>query len=554
MSMKRWFWITLFLFLLWSPAANAEVFLTDDFHDLSKVNTSQTTAEVDTQDGWVQLVSKSLPNALALEQYVGKGYGVATTDGVSFYAMNSSTGTLQELPGLKINVANPLAVSLYHQDMSGYVLLPTGDIRYFSMSGSGFVENPAYSILGVGSVISISSSDGTAGGKKLFTLDGSGQVKAYGSTGSSMVPVPNLTVNTGLADPVSISAVPENDTDFVVSTKTGAFYYAYDGSAYHPISLLTGLSGIVSAQVDASGDLIAALSQKVVVYVNSGGGNLVDATTVIGPANITNPTSVSLNTDLYQYGVLTSDGQVHYYEVSGGVMGENTAMNLTGLHLNHWYESPLIYVSQPSSSTYPVDVVRLTTTEQNDSNTNVAYEVSTDGGTTFTPVTVGNWTDITPGTSLVLRATLSTSNPLNTPRILQVTLEGGQLSVGNLTATKQYMPGPNQKATLPTTIFPVYERTGGQVEFTVTTTGAATQAVATFSDGTTQNLIPINPITNETNTWFGWYEVPLSAPQGEVVGITVVASRGSHSKSLVQPNFIQVDGTTQSQLKIRLIQ
>ncbi|WP_027416064.1 hypothetical protein [Aneurinibacillus terranovensis] len=549
--MKRILLLIVFFTFFTIPSVYADVFQ-DDFHDLSKVDTQKTDAYVDLQDQWVQLPLRPLPNALALNQYVGKGYAVAQADGVSFYAYDSNSGKIEGVSALKINVSNPLAVSLFQDEMAAFVLIPNGDIKYFEMSGAGFVENPALDILGTNQVISISSSD-TGEGKKIFTLNQYGQVQGYTYAGNAMVPISSMAVNTGLTDPVAISAVPNNDTAFVVTTKTGAVYYTFDGTQYQPIQLLTGLSGVVSSQVDASGSIVAAVSDKVSVYVNTGAG-LSDATNVLGQSPVSNPYSVSLNSDIYQYGVLTGDGQVKYYEpAADGTMAENSSMTMTGLTLTKYYETPRQYVSQPVVTSYPVDVVRLNTQEQNDLGTAISYEISTDGGTTFLPLTLGTWTDVSPGSSLVLRATLSTTVRQNTPRLLNVRLEYGQLTVGELTATKQYLPGPRQTNPLPTTLFPVYERSGGQVEFTVKTTGAAQSVVATYSDGTTQNLVPIDPTDNEQNTWFGWYEVPVTDTTGQTIDVTVVASRGAKSKSLTQAPFIEVDGTVQSKLKIRLI-
>lgn len=549
--MKKTCMLVLFLLFFLSSVVYADTF-EDDFDDLSHVDTEQTDALVDTAKSWIQLPLRPLPNALALNQYVGKGYAVAQEDGVAFYSYDEAAGKATELSSLKINVSNPLAVSLFQEEMGAFVLLPTGDIKYFEMGGTGFVENPSLSVLGTKQVVSITSTD-TGAGKQLFTLDEKGHVQGYVSTGTETVPIPTMSLDTGLSDPVAISAVPNRDMDFVVTSKTGAVYYAFDGSDYLPIQMVTGLSGVVSSQVDESGNLLTAVKDKVHVHVQMDDGSLADATAILGQSSVSNPYSVSLNSNVYEYGVLTGDGTVKYYESAGGSAVENTAMTMTGLTLTKWHETPRKYTSLPIRIGYPVDVIRLYTEEQNDPNTTITYEISTDGGNSYVPITAGDWTDVTPGDTLVLRAHFSTTERQYTPRLKKIILEYGQISIGELTATKQYLPGPSQKVPLPTTEFPVYERSSGQVEFTVKTTGAVQQVVAIYSDGSTQALVPVGSPSDEQNTWFGWYVLPITVNTGDAIGVNLVATRRTSIKTLEQSPFIVVDGMIQSKLKIRLV-
>lgn len=96
------------------------------------------------------------------------------------------------------------------------------------------------------------------------------------------------------------------------------------------------------------------------------------------------------------------------YALTGTTVGYPTT--------TEWYST----VSNPG---YTVNNVTLNVTENNDANSSIAYQISTDGGTTWEAITPGSTLNLaSPGSSLVLKAILSSIDPASTPRLLDYTL------------------------------------------------------------------------------------------------------------------------------------
>lgn len=96
------------------------------------------------------------------------------------------------------------------------------------------------------------------------------------------------------------------------------------------------------------------------------------------------------------------------YALTGTTVGYPTT--------SEWY-------STASNPGYTVQNVTLNVTENNDLNSSIAYEISTDGGTTWESITPGSTLNLAnPGSNLVLKAILSSTDPASTPRLLDYTL------------------------------------------------------------------------------------------------------------------------------------
>lgn len=97
------------------------------------------------------------------------------------------------------------------------------------------------------------------------------------------------------------------------------------------------------------------------------------------------------------------------------------------------YESPRYVYSQVHTFADPVTNVNLSVTENKPDGTGIAYEISTDGGSTWQAVTPGQNTLLAnPGTSLQLRAALTTTDPGVTPQLLDYSLTTNQNTSGSV--------------------------------------------------------------------------------------------------------------------------
>lgn len=94
------------------------------------------------------------------------------------------------------------------------------------------------------------------------------------------------------------------------------------------------------------------------------------------------------------------------------------------------YDSPKYLYSTVQNQATPVTNVTLEVTENKPAGTNITYEISTDGGTTWTAVTPGSNTVVPSGTNLVMRAQLTSGDPGVTPELLDYTIKTNEDTSG----------------------------------------------------------------------------------------------------------------------------
>lgn len=87
------------------------------------------------------------------------------------------------------------------------------------------------------------------------------------------------------------------------------------------------------------------------------------------------------------------------------------------------YPTTTTWLSTVTNPGYTVKNVTLNVNESNDAGSSIAYSISTDGGTTFQAITPGsNVALASPGSDLVLKAVLNSTDPAATPRLLDYSL------------------------------------------------------------------------------------------------------------------------------------
>ncbi len=532
------------VFIILSNEAKAEVVLDDSFDSTNMINLDATTAEVDKNKGEIRLPRAPTPNAIAMNDYFGEGYAVATETGIQFFALDEDSGQL--LKEMELSVSSPLNVALSQRQKTVFVH-SNGSVKRFDYTGNGFIQNPAMEFLGVDQVVSIASIDEMDG---VVTLSKTGDVEVYSSDWTQP-----LSFDTGISAPVAVSVVP-NTADLVITSKDKVFYLPFTGSSYtSPIQVVTGVSGFVSATADTNGNVTAVRFESgsgiMDQFLRFGNSVELSKRTVVSPT-VGEPVAISMSEN-FTFAYVTKDGRVEYFASNGNEMVPVPVMKQASLSLTEWHQSPKTYQSVVVS-TNPFDLVRVIPASHVTTNQSITYEISTDGGSTFWPVTPNTWTNVPLGSQLILRATLFTSNPKTTPVLDRVIVETSVFDIYDLTVTRQYFPGGNQVDSTPTQNFPVYEMAGGQVEFTVKTSGGVQEVKALFSDGTSLDLVPLNALDEADNVFYGWCAVPLELEDGDSINVELIAKRGVKEKMLTQTPFIVVDGNVKSLLDIRLVE
>lgn len=129
----------------------------------STIDTSATTAAVDTTNREIKLPQAPAPDIVAFWPSGEMDYVVLTTTGIKHYSYNGSAMVENVL--LNVNISNPLALAAPDPYPDVVVAYASG-IKHFSFSGSAMMENPALSVAGLTGVAAI----GAAGQTELAAL------------------------------------------------------------------------------------------------------------------------------------------------------------------------------------------------------------------------------------------------------------------------------------------------------------------------------------------------------------------------------------------------
>lgn len=437
---KTFYLVAAFILLLSCSPVSAEVILDDVFNDTSQVDLAKTSARVDIVDHSVLLPWRSLTSSVsALEN--GIGYAVASQDGVTLYEYDDASHTM--LPNTVYScpwATDATGVSIRQDNLNIWAI--TGDsIAYYKYNGAGMTNDPALKISGLNDVLSVSAFKSSDSALMLQNVGNKSRITKY-NTGVSLNPA--LVFEPDITDPVGVSMV-DSSPDFRLFTKTTAYYFSYDeaGGTYieDPAKRITGLVDIISAGSDGTGSAVLT-GTDMGYYMNSdtGGATRVD---VFSPGAVSIPVAVSLKPGAYEQVFIDENGNVQWwtYDDGAGRMVRDASFEVSGLKLNRGYASPKSYFSKAFNTEASYDAARLNVTDNLPADTTISYSVSSDGGTSFTVVTPGTWAAVPRGNNFVARAILSTTDPQNTPKILQITLEADE----DLVLEGQILPYPAER-------------------------------------------------------------------------------------------------------------
>ncbi|MFZ5632271.1 MAG: hypothetical protein ACOY40_05425 [Bacillota bacterium] len=401
--------------------AHAETILDDGFEDTTMVDLTKTTARVDTVNHCVLLPWQSLSSSISTLES-GLGYAAASKDGITLYEYDDATGTMAVNPAYSCPWATDATGVSIRQDNLNLWAITSDSIAYYKFNGVGMSNDPALKTTGLVNVLSVAAFK-TKDSALLLQNDGNKAKITKYDAGDSLNPA--LVFTPDITDPVSISMVNDSP-DFRLFTKTSGYYFMYDDAGYRyiedPARRITGLAGVLSASSDDTGSPVLT-GNDLGYYINNdtGGASRVD---VYSPGPVNNPVAVSLKPGTYEQVFIDESGNVHWwtYDDAANRMVRNAALEISGLNLNRGYAHPRDYYSKVINTTAN-DAVLLTVVEDKPVGTSIQYFVSSDGGANFTPVTPEVWTAVPGGNRFVVRAVLDTADPVQTPKILHISLE-----------------------------------------------------------------------------------------------------------------------------------
>lgn len=446
----KWWWFILGVVLSCLPvqmASGAELFH-DSFTSTSYVDTNQTSAEINTSQGWVELPSASQANVIAALSDDGdlpSDIVVTQASGMQWYSYDQASNKYVNVAPLNAAYSNPLGVALVGESKTAYVFGLNQDgshyVRQVVRDPSGAIENPVMSVTNLQKLVSITAIDDQTFGD----IDQSGFVSVYTYDTVSHQPVLDLTHSfaTGLTSVKSITHIP-NTWNFVVTTKTGSYQFVFDQltSNYQKniAKTVETESEVVAGAVNSTGDLVALLTpSQSSVYTSmfdQQTGAMSQASIFQMGGDLSNTTAVSLPSDTSTV-IASKDGVINTYRLDSltGKMVLDSALQISGLSFVKNYSSPGLYQSIP----IPIgktNMFQVVASENNDPGTSISYAISADGGSSFTSVTPTQWIHLPAGTTnppigsnvvfgpLVIKSMMSSSDSYSTPRLTNLVVHG----------------------------------------------------------------------------------------------------------------------------------
>lgn len=490
--------------------AEAVVIYEDDFNS----NSNQVTEEAayyDQDKTLYRLPKKQMPNAIQLLEY-GNEYAVINGDSIEFYQFDEGTNQMQAF--LDIPYTNPLGMAVRQDQRSMWVFDDSQILRY-EFAGDSMIRNPALDILGMDSIVAVSSMPYE---DTVFVLEDDGMVKRFHMDAAGAMILADG-IATGITDPISITTT--TGYDFVVSGRSGTEYFAFSGSGYvkNPALSVLGFENVIAHTQDG-GKLTVVDQDEIRRYLFTGTEMVYSNLLSVG--EVKHAISLSSKTDSYDVAVVDEEGMVRYWQFDGEQMIENPSLSVTGLNINGGYLQPKQYRSPIIPTAKQYNLVYLETTEDNDPNSLINYEISSDGGTTWIDIVPESWTDMELGNSFVVRAMFVNTNKDATPRLLSIRLEATKMDIYDLAVTDIVLPPAEQGTDYPITSFPVLVNLGAEFTFQIQTEGYIETLTAKLSNGDSIILEPQQSTSEEFNVWIGKYVPSLGEEKDKTVQVEFV--------------------------------
>ncbi|AEG15966.1 hypothetical protein Desku_2432 [Desulfofundulus kuznetsovii DSM 6115] len=413
------------------------------------IDTSSTSATVDTANREIKLPPKPVPDLVGFWESGEYDYVVLTTSGVKHYSFDGTQ--MRENTILNVSgVSNPLALAARGTYPDVLVADSTG-LKHYSFTGSGMAYNPALSVAGLSSVLAV----GAAGQSEVAALVGT-QVQHFSFTGSNMARNTVLEPSVVLTNPIDV-ALASGGYDTVVLEPNRVRWFSFSGSsmAENPALAVTGLTSPVAFAVadPQNGYDVAIVDGTQVKHYSFDGTVLRYNAALSVTSGLTNPRAVAIRPGSYDR-IIVDGNQVRYYQWNGSSLVYNSSLSVTVSDIlqNAGYRSPAVVVSKAFDPGANAVMVRVRAAHELPNNTSVTWsvtadgtnwvkkwrvrgtasgtvlEVSPDNGNTWNQIGTANdalpsvdnlqlWVAVSPGRAVKWKAELATSDTNVTPKI-----------------------------------------------------------------------------------------------------------------------------------------
>lgn len=415
--------------------SSPEIIIDDHFLNTGQTDMEKTTATVITDPpGIVTMQEPGPPAALRPDR---KQAAVIADGKVKFYGFTGyEMRQYAEMDGAGI-------LSLAYTSGGRFLLALTKD----AVKGYGFDQGGGPRLIGSvpdgkGAVI---LEKGPGDGFLLLFRD---QFKFFGWDGAGWVEKGAVA---GLFNATHISYCPEDNAVAVVDSG-GLKYFLWDGSIFRLVA--SADVGKVSGIAAEPGG-VRLLTDSGTIYYGAAGGRLWRFPGLDDPSA---GRFMLKARGLHDFALVSQDG-LRYMGFTGHSFRYVEGESITG---NFGVApEPCIYVSKVVSLSEPVSSVSLEVAADVPPGASVIYEVSTDGGRNWTPLTPGEVTQVQEGTQICLRMTLNAQDWAAVPKIDRVTLR----RTGEYDVVGAVIPSPLERGrNMEVEVFAVDVQTGEKIE------------------------------------------------------------------------------------------
>ena len=408
------------------------------------VNQAETSAVVDTENREIRL-----PRGAGVVAFAGEDvfdYIVMVPNALIHYNFNG-----QEMVDNNILSVKPLSNPLAAATSSPYpdvVVAQEDSITHYSFTGEGMHQNPVMSVSGFSHIVSVGSR-----GVDIAALDRD-QVNYYAFDGSQMVRVPALSIEQNLSNPIDFALFPDSYDCIVLDGNRVRYFSA---GSENPALAVTGIEQ--PRAIAAAEGWFAVVSGSEVKGYRAEAGSLVYDSALSVTSGLSSPSSVALRPNSRDMLVVDGD-EVKYYMFDGTRMIYNPTLSATVHNLRNAgaYAYQAVVQSKFFDPGLMVNRVRVRAYHELPPETSVTWEVTACGDNWITGWRVrqtegaasldvynqdaGTWHTVGPphmaypdsntmqlwiavpeGNKVGWRATLTTNNPLVTPKVIVGTLD-----------------------------------------------------------------------------------------------------------------------------------
>lgn len=338
----------------------------------SGIDTANTTAVLDTVLHDVRLPIATMGKTAG---FWDESLNYAVLAGTRFVQLTfNGTSMVENTVCSKDGLINPVSAFVSSPYPDVVVATPT-ETTHYSFTGTGMEENPVLQVAGLTSVVSVGSRNNDVG-----VLD-STDLKYFGSTGSEMSQIPELSITGSLNNPIDFTLFSDSyDCAILEPGKVRFFYFTGDGMAEAPSVTITGLSKAVTSISSNERNITIVESNTAKTYLYDGSGYSYAAALSVTSGLIA-PRCIALRPGSNDM-LIVDGGEAKYYSFNGTCMEYNADLSaiVTGLQGSIRYASSAAAQSVVFTSAYNVSVLRAMAYSITPDNTSITWSYSTDGG------------------------------------------------------------------------------------------------------------------------------------------------------------------------------